>query len=102
MLKEAGAKEVHVCISSPPIKNPCFYGIDTSSKEELIAGFNSVEEIREMIGADSLTFLSVEGTVEAIGRPFGGEYRGQCMACFTGNYPTEIYATDDQAYEKIK
>ena len=101
MLKEAGAKEVHVCISSPPIKNPCFYGIDTSSKDELIAGFNSVEKIREMIGADSLTFLSVEGTVEAIGRPFGGEYRGQCMACFTGEYPTEIY-TADHAYEKIK
>ena len=102
MLKEAGAKEVHVCISSPPIKNPCFYGIDTSSKEELIAGSNSVEEIREMIGADSLTFLSVEGTVEAIGRPFAGEYRGQCMACFTGKYPTEIYTDEHQSYEKIK
>ena len=102
MLKEAGAKEVHVCISSPPIKNPCFYGIDTSSKEELIAGSNSVEEIRELIGADSLTFLSVEGTVEAIGRPFEGEYRGQCMACFTGQYPTEIYANNQQSYEKIK
>lgn len=89
MLKEAGAKEVHVCISSPPIKYPCFYGIDTSSKDELIAGTNSVEEIRELIGADSLTFLSMEGTVEAIGRPFEGEYRGQCMACFNGNYPTE-------------
>lgn len=102
MLKEAGAKEVHVCISSPPIKNPCFYGIDTSSKEELIAGSNSVEEIREMIGADSLTFLSVEGTVEAIGRPFAGEYRGQCMACFTGKYPTEIYEDEHQSYEKVK
>ncbi|MGM9932982.1 amidophosphoribosyltransferase [Pradoshia sp.] len=102
MLKEAGAKEVHVCISSPPIKNPCFYGIDTSSKEELIAGRNSVEEIRQLIGADSLTFLSVEGTIEAIGRPFEGEYRGQCMACFTGKYPTEIYTMDDHPYEKIK
>ncbi|RFU68906.1 amidophosphoribosyltransferase [Peribacillus saganii] len=91
MLKEAGALEVHVCISSPPIKNPCFYGIDTSSREELIAASHSVEELREMIGADSLTFLSIEGMVEGIGRPFEGETRGQCLACFNGKYPTEIY-----------
>ena len=68
MLKEAGATEVHVVISSPPIKNPCFYGIDTSSKEELIASDKSVEEIREIIGADTLTFLSTEGMIEAIGK----------------------------------
>ena len=91
MLKEAGATEVHVVISSPPIKNPCFYGIDTSTKEELIATLKSVEEIREIIGADSLTFLSLEGMVEAIGRPYEGETGGHCLACFTGNYPTEIY-----------
>ncbi len=91
MLKEAGATEVHVLISSPPIKNPCFYGIDTSSREELIASQLSVEEIREMIEADSLTFLSAEGMVEAIGRPDAGETGGQCLACFTGQYPTEIY-----------
>ncbi|MGN1400277.1 MAG: amidophosphoribosyltransferase [Bacillus sp. (in: firmicutes)] len=91
MLKEAGAKEVHVVISSPPIKNPCFYGIDTSTKEELIASEYSVEQIRTMIEADSLTFLSPEGMVKAIGRPFAGKTGGQCMACFTGEYPTEIY-----------
>lgn len=91
MLKEAGATEVHVVISSPPIKNPCFYGIDTSTREELIASQLSVEEIREMIEADSLTFLSVTGMVEAIGRPDAGETGGQCLACFTGQYPTEIY-----------
>ncbi|WP_102260932.1 amidophosphoribosyltransferase [Mesobacillus jeotgali] len=91
MLKEAGATEVHVVISSPPIKNPCFYGIDTSTREELIASEHSVEEIRELIGADSLTFLSVEGMLEAIGRNEPGETRGQCLACFTGKYPTEIY-----------
>lgn len=100
MLKDAGAKEVHVMISSPPIKNPCFYGIDTSDKDELIAAKLSVEEIRELIGADSLTFLSVEGTVEAIGRPFEGENRGQCLACFNGKYPTEIYS--DQEIDFIK
>lgn len=91
MLKEAGATEVHVVISSPPIKNPCFYGIDTSSTEELIASNNSIEEIRELIGADSLTFLSVEGMVRAIGRTDEGPEAGHCLACFTGNYPTEIY-----------
>ncbi|GAM11906.1 amidophosphoribosyltransferase [Mesobacillus selenatarsenatis] len=91
MLKEAGATEVHVVISSPPIQNPCFYGIDTSTREELIASDHSVEEIRELIGADSLTFLSVEGMLEAIGRNEPGETRGQCLACFTGKYPTEIY-----------
>ncbi|WP_050613879.1 amidophosphoribosyltransferase [Bacillus testis] len=95
MLKEAGAKEVHVVISSPPIKNPCFYGIDTSTREELIASEQSVEEIRAMINADSLTFLSAKGMVEAIGRTFPGETGGQCMACFTGQYPTEIF--DEQA-----
>lgn len=91
MLKEAGATEVHVAISSPPMKFPCFYGIDISTDEELMAAQHSVEEMRQIIGADSLTFLSVEGTVEAIGRGDEGEYCGQCMACFTGKYPTEIY-----------
>jgi amidophosphoribosyltransferase len=91
MLKEAGATEVHVVISSPPIKNPCFYGIDTSTREELIASSHSIEEIRQLIEADSLTFLSVEGVVEAIGRQEEGETRGSCLACFTGKYPTEIY-----------
>jgi amidophosphoribosyltransferase len=96
MLKEAGATEVHVLISSPPIKNPCFYGIDTSTKEELIAANHSVEEIREIIGADTLTFLSVEGMVEAIGRKEDGETRGSCLACFTGKYPTEIYPVSSE------
>ncbi|URT71252.1 amidophosphoribosyltransferase [Cytobacillus firmus] len=96
MLKEAGATEVHVLISSPPIKNPCFYGIDTSTKEELIAGNHSIEEIREIIGADTLTFLSTEGMVKAIGRK-----DGQCLACFTGQYPTEIYPSTLHPYEKV-
>jgi amidophosphoribosyltransferase len=91
MLKEVGATEVHVVISSPPIKNPCFYGIDTSSREELIAAGKSIEEIRELIGADSLTFLSTEGMLKAIGVDGEGETKGRCLACFTGKYPTEIY-----------
>jgi amidophosphoribosyltransferase len=100
MLREAGAKEVHVRISSPPIANPCFYGIDTSTHEELIASSNSVEEIRQMIGADSLAFLSVEGLLEGIGRTYEGETKGQCLACFTGRYPTEIYQDTVLPHEK--
>jgi amidophosphoribosyltransferase len=100
MLKDAGATEVHVVISSPPIQNPCFYGIDTSTREELIAAEHSVEEIRQLIGADSLTFLSVEGMLEAIGRNEPGETRGQCLACFTGKYPTEIYPAATPAGQK--
>ncbi|MGD6781745.1 amidophosphoribosyltransferase [Sutcliffiella horikoshii] len=100
MLRDAGATEVHVRISSPPIKNPCFYGIDTSTHEELIASSHSVEEMREIIGADSLAFLSPGGMVEAIDRPFDGETRGQCMACFTGKYPTEIFPDTVLPHEK--
>jgi len=100
MLREAGATEVHVRISSPPIANPCFYGIDTSTHEELIAANHSVEEIRQIIGADSLAFLSVEGLLEGLGRPYEGETRGQCLACFTGRYPTEIYADTVLPHEK--
>ncbi|XXM72106.1 amidophosphoribosyltransferase [Lysinibacillus sphaericus] len=100
MLKEAGAKEVHVCISSPPIKNPCYYGIDTSTHEELIASSNSVEEMRQIIGADSLTFLSTDGVLKAIGRDDSSPNRGQCLACFTGKYPTEIYPDTLHPHEK--
>ncbi|MCM3144610.1 amidophosphoribosyltransferase [Brevibacillus sp. MER 51] len=90
MLREAGAKEVHVRISSPPVMNSCFYGIDTSSREELIASTKSVEEIRQIIEADSLSFLSIEGMIDAIGRSDSAPNRGHCLACFNGEYPTEI------------
>ncbi|MEH7299202.1 amidophosphoribosyltransferase [Neobacillus drentensis] len=95
LLKEAGATEVHVVISSPPIKNPCFYGIDTSTKEELIASDKSVEDIRQLIGADSLTFLTVDGMMHALGQE---GTNGYCLGCFTGNYPTEIYPDTLQYY----
>jgi amidophosphoribosyltransferase len=91
LLREAGATEVHVRISSPPIKHPCFYGIDTSTTEELIASGHSIEEMREMMGADTLAFLSIEGMQKGIGRSPEMHNCGQCLACFTGNYPTEIY-----------
>lgn len=91
LLKDAGAAEVHVRISSPPLKYPCFYGIDIQNQKELIAAEQTVEEIRETIGADSLSFLSVDGTVESIGLQFDAPYNGLCMAYFTGDYPTPLY-----------
>ena len=100
MLKEAGAAEVHVVISSPPMTDPCYYGIDTSTHEELIASSHSVEDIRVAIEADSLTFLSVEGMVRATNRPFDDETGGLCMACFTGKYPTEIFPDTVLPHEK--
>ncbi|WP_067839055.1 amidophosphoribosyltransferase [Amphibacillus sediminis] len=91
LLKEAGATEVHVRIASPPIVNPCYYGIDTSTKSELIAANFSVEEMRQQIGADSLAFLSAEGLEKSIVTDPNSITQGVCQACFTGNYPTEIY-----------
>ncbi|WKA55777.1 amidophosphoribosyltransferase [Planococcus shixiaomingii] len=100
LLKEAGATEVHVVISSPPIKSPCFYGIDISTSGELIAANNTIEEMREIIGADSLSFLSVDGMVQNIGRTDPGSKCGHCLACFTGEYPTNIFPTTVLPHEK--
>jgi|HigsolmetaAR201D_1030396.scaffolds.fasta_scaffold01956_9 amidophosphoribosyltransferase len=83
MLREAGAREVHMRISAPPIKHPCFYGIDMSTREEMIAHNRSVEEVAAEIGADSLAYLSLEGLYEAV----QGSPAVHCDACFTGNYP---------------
>lgn len=83
MLRAAGAKEVHVRISAPPNKAPCFYGIDTPTKEQLIAANKSVPEIKEYIGADSLAYLSFEGLYKAVGSARGNF----CDACFSDNYP---------------
>jgi len=100
LLKEAGATEVHVVIASPPLVSPCFYGVDISTDSELIATDRSIEEIRELIEADSLTFLSPEAMLESIGRPDTTKNCGQCLACFTGEYPTEIYADTAMPHEK--
>lgn len=86
-LRDAGAKKVHIRISSPPITHSCFYGIDTPTRGELIASNHSVEYIREYIGADSLGYLSEAGLLEAAASING---RGFCDACFTGKYPTEL------------
>ncbi|QKG83469.1 amidophosphoribosyltransferase [Kroppenstedtia pulmonis] len=90
MLKEAGATEVHVRISSPPVKYPCFYGIDTADREQLIASDHTVEEIRDLIGADSLYFLSEQGLIRSVGRRGAVDSCGHCLACFNGGYPTVI------------
>lgn len=87
LLREAGAKEVHVRISSPPFMNPCFYGIDTPSRADLIASRMSVEDIRLAIQADSLYFLSKTGMQDALGRDATLVNRGMCTACFDNEYP---------------
>ena len=86
MVREAGAAEVHMRISCPPTISPCYYGVDTPRKEDLIAAQMSVEEVREYIGADSLGYLSHEGMLEAIGL----DPDSTCTACWTGAYPTLI------------
>jgi amidophosphoribosyltransferase len=87
MLKAAGAKEVHMRISCPPTVNPCFFGIDFPTREELIAGHKSVEEIRAYLGATSLGYLSVEGLLSPFPNP-----ADFCTACFTGDYPIAVDA----------
>jgi amidophosphoribosyltransferase len=83
MLRDAGAKEIHLRISAPPIRHPCHYGIDMSTREEMIAHERSVEEIAAELGADSLAYLSLEAVYEAIGVPASAH----CDACFSGTYP---------------
>ncbi|TNJ64517.1 amidophosphoribosyltransferase [Paenibacillus hemerocallicola] len=97
LLREAGAKEVHVRISSPPFKNPCFYGIDTPDRKELIASQKSIEEIRKAINADSLHFLTKEGLIESIGRLSDEEHGGHCTACFDNVYPTQVPNDEETA-----
>ena len=91
MLREAGATAVHVRIASPPMTNPCFYGVDTSTYDELISAHKNVEEVRQEIGSDSLAFLSKEALLQAGGRS------ELCLACYTGHYPTALYRSVEQA-----
>lgn len=86
MIKLAGAKQVHMQISSPPIKYPCFFGIDTSSHDQLIGAKNSVEEIRRLIGADSLYYLSIEDLLKTV----EGAACNFCVGCFNGQYPENV------------
>ena len=86
LLRRAGAREIHMRVCAPPIKHPCFMGVDMASRQELIAANHSVEEIRQMIGADTLGYLGVKGLMKVA----GGSQGGFCDACFTGNYPVPV------------
>ncbi|HEY9737646.1 MAG TPA: amidophosphoribosyltransferase, partial [Trichocoleus sp.] len=100
-LRDAGATEVHMRISSPPVTHPCFYGIDTDSQDQLIAATKSLEEITEQIGVDSLAYLSWEGMLETTQQ----DPLTFCSACFTGDYPVpvpEIFKRSKLKFEKAK
>jgi amidophosphoribosyltransferase len=95
MLREAGAREVHVRVSSPPIRHPCFLGVDMATYPELIAHRMSIEGIRQHLGADSLAYLSLEGLIRSTGR----DPATFCTGCFTGHYPVEIEPVDKEVFE---
>jgi amidophosphoribosyltransferase len=86
MIRDAGAKEVHMYISSPPITHPCFFGIDTSEKKTLIASTQTVENIRRFLKVDTLTYITIEGLSKAVGKPLDS----LCYACFNGDYPVAV------------
>jgi len=96
LVREAGAREVHVRISCPPTVSPCYYGVDTPDKSELIAARMNVEEVCRFIEADSLGYLSMEGMLEACGFPSDTS----CVACWTGDYPTRISANAETQYAR--
>ncbi len=97
LVKNAGCKEVHIRVSSPPIKHPCFYGMDFPTENELIAGKMSVEEIKDHLGVDSLHYLSQEGMLDATGM----DHSNFCTACFSGDYPIEVdKMTNKESFEK--
>jgi len=99
MMRQAGATEVHMRISSPPTSHSCFYGIDTPERSKLLAANMSVQEMADFIGCDSLAFISLDGLYRAMGHQGRDKASPQyCDACFTGDYPTEL---TDQNNEKI-
>ena len=101
LLKEAGATEVHVAIASPALAYPCFYGIDIQSREELIAANHTVEETCEIIGADSLTYLSIDGLIDSIGIDTDAPNGGLCVAYFDGKYQTPLYDYEERYLESL-
>ena len=88
LIREAGAKEVHFRVSAPPFLNPCYYGTDIDSRENLIACQHTIEEIAQIVGADTLGYLSVENALKLAGGI--GSETSFCAACFDGKYPTEV------------
>jgi amidophosphoribosyltransferase len=98
MVRNAGAREVHLRISCPPTVSPCYYGVDTPSKHELIAANHSVEEIRRFVQADSLGYLTLESLSHAV----ADEKNRYCYACYTGRYPTEIIQIEELAGARVR
>ncbi|HEX4801204.1 MAG: amidophosphoribosyltransferase [Myxococcales bacterium] len=98
MMRDAGAREVHMRIASPPTRHSCFYGVDTPERAKLLAAQMSVEQMRDYINADSLAFISIEGLYRALGEERDGVQPQRCDACFTGDYPTSL--TDVSEKEK--
>ena len=86
MVRAAGAKEVHVRISCPPTISPCFYGVDTPRRSELIAATHTLDEIRDFLDADSVAYLSLEGLLSTV----GSDRSSYCSSCYTGHYPVEF------------
>ena len=97
LVREAGATEVHVRISCPPTISPCYYGVDTPRREELIAASNSVEEIRRYLAADSLGYVSLPALRKAV----GDDEKRFCTSCYTGSYPTELVQLEVEAHREI-
>jgi amidophosphoribosyltransferase len=97
MMRDAGAREVHMRIASPPTRHSCFYGVDTPERAKLLAAQMSVEQMRDYINADSLAFISIEGLYRALGEERDNERPQRCDACFTGEYPTRL--TDHEENE---
>ncbi|MGQ9412534.1 amidophosphoribosyltransferase [Streptococcus pluranimalium] len=102
LLREAGAKEVHVAIGSPELKYPCFYGIDIQTRRELISANHSVDEVCEIIGADSLTYLSLDGMIDSIGLETDAPNGGLCVAYFDGKYPTPLYDYEEEYLRSLE
>ncbi len=96
LLREAGAREIHVRVSSPPIRHPCFLGVDMATYPELIAHRMSTDEIRRHLGADSLAYLSLDGLIKATGHT----HRNFCTGCFTGKYPVDVHMLEKEAFER--
>jgi amidophosphoribosyltransferase len=92
LLKRAGAREVHMRICAPPIRYPCFFGVDMATRWELIAAHKEIPEIAQLIGADSLGYLSIEGLIESVALP----RELFCLACFTGDYPVPVQLEMDK------
>ena len=97
LIRESGAKKVHVRISSPPVRHPCFYGMDFPTVEELAAGDRDVDEIQEMIDVDSLGYLSLEGTLASTSQ----KKTNFCTACFSGEYPIEMKGENDKEVSQV-